>query len=211
MLTSSLTLFRYLNTQFIKKNKLTEADLQYGYGGVDMNEPLMEIGEVLADFKVLVHKKKMSSTFTLSHVLSLLSEGVESTFIDWLRDWWDSLSGTLYPGQQFLQWATPTYSKICLHCCDVLSHLLFQLALDMWRKLMIEPLQSVLIRMLLNEIKKYVFHTRWATRNIFFFLKCTFCCHWYSNCTLIGFKLSLVWCLISCFFFFFLHCYCIDM
>uniref|UniRef100_A0A3B3SH09 Cullin-2 n=1 Tax=Paramormyrops kingsleyae TaxID=1676925 RepID=A0A3B3SH09_9TELE len=62
----------YLNTQFIKKNKLTEADLQYGYGGVDMNEPLMEIGE---------------------------------------------------------------------------------LALDMWRKLMIEPLQAVLIRMLLNEIK----------------------------------------------------------
>lgn len=25
---------------------MTEADLQYGYGGVDMNEPLMEIGEV---------------------------------------------------------------------------------------------------------------------------------------------------------------------
>uniref|UniRef100_A0A3Q0T925 Cullin 2 n=1 Tax=Amphilophus citrinellus TaxID=61819 RepID=A0A3Q0T925_AMPCI len=68
-------LYRYLNTQFIKKNKLTEADLQYGYGGVDMNEPLMEIGE---------------------------------------------------------------------------------LALDMWRKLMIEPLQAVLIRMLLNEIKKPV-------------------------------------------------------
>ncbi|XP_067342853.1 cullin-2 isoform X2 [Channa argus] len=65
-------LYRYLNTQFIRKNKLTEADLQYGYGGVDMNEPLMEIGE---------------------------------------------------------------------------------LALDMWRKLMIEPLQAVLIRMLLNEIK----------------------------------------------------------
>uniref|UniRef100_A0A3Q2PVJ3 Cullin 2 n=1 Tax=Fundulus heteroclitus TaxID=8078 RepID=A0A3Q2PVJ3_FUNHE len=65
-------LYRYLNTQFIKKNKLTEADLQYGYGGVDMNEPLMEIGE---------------------------------------------------------------------------------LALDMWKKLMIEPLQAVLIRMLLNEIK----------------------------------------------------------
>nr|XP_005994880.1 PREDICTED: cullin-2 isoform X2 [Latimeria chalumnae] len=65
-------LYRYLNTQFIKKNKLTEADLQYGYGGVDMNEPLMEIGE---------------------------------------------------------------------------------LALDMWRKLMIEPLQVVLIRMLLREIK----------------------------------------------------------
>ena len=31
-----------------------------------------------------------------------------------------------------------------------------QLALDMWRKLMIEPLQAVLIRMLLNEIKKSV-------------------------------------------------------
>uniref|UniRef100_A0A4X2MCC1 Cullin-2 n=1 Tax=Vombatus ursinus TaxID=29139 RepID=A0A4X2MCC1_VOMUR len=65
-------LYRYLNTQFIKKNKLTEADLQYGYGGVDMNEPLMEIGE---------------------------------------------------------------------------------LALDMWRKLMVEPLQAILIRMLLREIK----------------------------------------------------------
>uniref|UniRef100_A0A8D2LCY8 Cullin-2 n=1 Tax=Varanus komodoensis TaxID=61221 RepID=A0A8D2LCY8_VARKO len=65
-------LYRYLNTQFIKKNKLTEADLQYGYGGVDMSEPLMEIGE---------------------------------------------------------------------------------LALDMWRRLMIEPLQAILIRMLLREIK----------------------------------------------------------
>ncbi|KAJ6666606.1 hypothetical protein lerEdw1_020329 [Lerista edwardsae] len=65
-------LYRYLNTQFIKKNKLTEADLQYGYGGVDISEPLMEIGE---------------------------------------------------------------------------------LALDMWRRLMIEPLQAVLIRMLLREIK----------------------------------------------------------
>ncbi|KAK2105142.1 Cullin-2 [Saguinus oedipus] len=67
-------LYRYLNTQFIKKNKLTEADLQYGYGGVDMNEPLMEIGE---------------------------------------------------------------------------------LALDMWRKLMVEPLQAILIRMLLREIKNF--------------------------------------------------------
>ncbi|XP_038654223.1 cullin-2 isoform X5 [Scyliorhinus canicula] len=65
-------LYRYLNTQFIKKNKLTEADLQYGYGGVDIIEPLMEIGE---------------------------------------------------------------------------------LALDMWKKLMIEPLQTILIRMLLREIK----------------------------------------------------------
>uniref|UniRef100_A0A670Z7A4 Cullin family profile domain-containing protein n=1 Tax=Pseudonaja textilis TaxID=8673 RepID=A0A670Z7A4_PSETE len=66
-------LYRYLNTQFIKKNKLTEADLQYGYGGLDMSETLMEIGE---------------------------------------------------------------------------------LALDMWKRLMIEPLQTVLIRMLLCEIKK---------------------------------------------------------
>uniref|UniRef100_A0A670Z971 Cullin family profile domain-containing protein n=1 Tax=Pseudonaja textilis TaxID=8673 RepID=A0A670Z971_PSETE len=65
-------LYRYLNTQFIKKNKLTEADLQYGYGGLDMSETLMEIGE---------------------------------------------------------------------------------LALDMWKRLMIEPLQTVLIRMLLCEIK----------------------------------------------------------
>lgn len=32
--------------------------------------------------------------------------------------------------------------------------LCFQLALDMWRKLMIEPLQPMLIGMLLKEIKK---------------------------------------------------------
>lgn len=65
-------LYRYLNTQFIKKNKQTEADIQYGYGGGDINEPLMEIGE---------------------------------------------------------------------------------LALDIWRKLMIEQLQTVLLRMLLQEIR----------------------------------------------------------
>lgn len=51
---------RYLNTQFIKKNKLTEADLQYGYGGVDMNEPLMEIGEVLTDFHPPSHELLLS-------------------------------------------------------------------------------------------------------------------------------------------------------
>lgn len=62
MLTSYPTLFRYLNTQFIKKNKLTEADLQYGYGGVDMNEPLMEIGEVLTDFLALLLKMSYTST-----------------------------------------------------------------------------------------------------------------------------------------------------
>ena len=42
-------LYRYLNTQFIKENTWTEADLLYGYGGVDMNEPLMEIGELALD------------------------------------------------------------------------------------------------------------------------------------------------------------------
>lgn len=52
ILTPLPTLFRYLNTQFIKKNKLTEADLQYGYGGVDMNEPLMEIGEVMTSISI---------------------------------------------------------------------------------------------------------------------------------------------------------------
>uniref|UniRef100_A0A8C7T8J0 Cullin-2 n=1 Tax=Oncorhynchus mykiss TaxID=8022 RepID=A0A8C7T8J0_ONCMY len=53
-------LYRYLNTQFIKKNKLTEADLQYGYGGVDMNEPLMEIGEVSLNHILLL-------TFSVIH------------------------------------------------------------------------------------------------------------------------------------------------
>lgn len=51
-----LIFFRYLNTQYIKKNKLTEADLQYGYGGVDMNEPLMEIGEVRNSLSDCKHK-----------------------------------------------------------------------------------------------------------------------------------------------------------
>ncbi|XP_028290220.1 cullin-2-like isoform X2 [Gouania willdenowi] len=65
-------LYRYLNTHFIKKHKLTEEYMQYDDRGVNMNKQLMEIGE---------------------------------------------------------------------------------LALDMWRKLMIEPLQVVLISMLLKEIK----------------------------------------------------------
>lgn len=52
-------------------------------------------------------------------------------------------------------------------CDNIIVYLSLQLALDMWRKLMIEPLQAVLIRMLLNEIKKYVSHT--STRMFFFF------------------------------------------
>lgn len=44
-----------------------------------------------------------------------------------------------------------------------------QLALDMWRKLMIEPLQAVLIRMLLNEIKKYVY-SDFFSKNFFSFI-----------------------------------------
>ncbi|XP_032821523.1 cullin-2 [Petromyzon marinus] len=41
-------LYRYLNTQFIKKSKLSEADIQYGYG-MDSSEQLMEIGELALD------------------------------------------------------------------------------------------------------------------------------------------------------------------
>ena len=69
MLTSSPTLFRYLNTQFIKKNKLTEADLQYGYGGVDMNEPLMEIGEVLTDTCTGIQKNPLYREISVIPVL----------------------------------------------------------------------------------------------------------------------------------------------
>lgn len=69
-------MFRYLNTQFIKKNKLTEADLQYGYGGVDMNEPLMEIGEVFTGFFYAWYKKM---SCTLPHPLWLLDH-IKSTF-----------------------------------------------------------------------------------------------------------------------------------
>lgn len=111
---------RYLNTQFIKKNKLTEADLQYGYGGVDMNEPLMEIGEVCR-----VH------------------------FREYLCFWCG------------LFCVFAVYVVFCLIFLniDIYKQCYFfvlcsQLALDMWRKLMIEPLQPMLIGMLLKEIKK---------------------------------------------------------
>ncbi|MGH0165142.1 UNVERIFIED_CONTAM: hypothetical protein FKN15_052467 [Acipenser sinensis] len=78
-------LYRYLNTQFIKKNKLTEADLQYGYGGVDMNEPLMEIGEMPTHFveSVLeVHSKFVQLINTVlngdQHFMSALDKALTS-------------------------------------------------------------------------------------------------------------------------------------
>ncbi|XP_077979355.1 cullin-2-like [Glandiceps talaboti] len=41
-------LYGYLNSQFIKKQKLSDADIQYGYG-IDINEQLMDIGELALD------------------------------------------------------------------------------------------------------------------------------------------------------------------
>ena len=39
-------LFRYLNTQFIKKQKFSDADLNYGGFGIELSEHMLEIGEV---------------------------------------------------------------------------------------------------------------------------------------------------------------------
>ena len=41
-----LSTFRYLNTQYIKKQKFSDADINYGGFGVELNEQMLEIGEV---------------------------------------------------------------------------------------------------------------------------------------------------------------------
>lgn len=61
---------------------MTEADLQYGYGGVDISEPLMEIGEVgnrrktVSRFKYEMCLKRVYPTikiaFSISRYYSLL-------------------------------------------------------------------------------------------------------------------------------------------
>lgn len=43
---SFVTFFRYLNTQYIKKQKFSDADINYGGFGVELNEQMLEIGEV---------------------------------------------------------------------------------------------------------------------------------------------------------------------
>ncbi|CAH1788629.1 unnamed protein product [Owenia fusiformis] len=42
-------LYGYLNTQFIKKQKCTEADINYGGFGIEMSEHMLEIGELALD------------------------------------------------------------------------------------------------------------------------------------------------------------------
>ena len=50
-----LPTFRYLNTQYIKKQKFSDADINYGGFGVELNEQMLEIGEV----NPLIYKKKI--------------------------------------------------------------------------------------------------------------------------------------------------------
>ena len=45
---------------------MTEADLQYGYGGVDMNEPLMEIGEVRTSLSDCTQICQRTDSFVIS-------------------------------------------------------------------------------------------------------------------------------------------------
>ena len=40
---------RYLNTQYIQKQKVNEADISYGGFNVELNEQMFEIGEVRID------------------------------------------------------------------------------------------------------------------------------------------------------------------
>jgi len=37
---------RYLNTQYIQKQKVNEADISYGGFNIELNEQMYEIGEV---------------------------------------------------------------------------------------------------------------------------------------------------------------------
>lgn len=39
-------MFRYLNTQYIQKQKVNEADISYGGFSVELSEQMYEIGEV---------------------------------------------------------------------------------------------------------------------------------------------------------------------
>ena len=48
----------YLNTTFIKKQKFTEADLNYGGFPVDLGKQMLEIGEVSANTLYLVILRK---------------------------------------------------------------------------------------------------------------------------------------------------------
>ena len=40
------SLYGYLNSQFIKKAKYSEADLNYGNFGIELSEQMLEIGEL---------------------------------------------------------------------------------------------------------------------------------------------------------------------
>ncbi len=50
-------LFRYLNIQFIKKQKYSEADLTYGGFGIDISEQMLEIGEVSKHHESFIFSK----------------------------------------------------------------------------------------------------------------------------------------------------------
>ena len=41
-----ITLSSYLNTQFIRKQKFSDADINYGGFGIELSEQMLEIGEV---------------------------------------------------------------------------------------------------------------------------------------------------------------------
>lgn len=112
----------------------------------------------------LIHKH-FSCTFTSTWDDRYKYEAHMHKAIKGLRgfSFWDPVPRFHFQPPNF-HWSAPRFAcTVVIRCL----HFLLQLALDMWRKLMIEPLQAVLIRMLLNEIKKYVPHTGWAERSYF--------------------------------------------
>jgi hypothetical protein len=53
-------IFRYLNTQFIKKQRFTEADLSYG--GISLEQArqcMMEIGEVIVEIELKMIRSEL--------------------------------------------------------------------------------------------------------------------------------------------------------
>ena len=65
------SLYGYLNSQFIKKAKYSEADLNYGNFGIELSEQMLEIGELaLETWKKFMTGRPTLPLFgnSLSHV-----------------------------------------------------------------------------------------------------------------------------------------------
>ena len=63
---------RYLNTQFIKKQKWTDADVNYGGFGADIGEQMLEIGEVMM-MKAMLYLREDVHCYSVVFVIPLVA------------------------------------------------------------------------------------------------------------------------------------------